>query len=422
MTAVLDLHPTPGHPAAAAAAVHEALDAVDGDVTGLAPEQYARVIAELARARSRIHALELKLVAAADRSRVAETAGCASTGSWLSSVTRSGTAAASRSTKLAKELDDKLPATQSGLAEGEISAEHAAVIAHAIAKLPRGLAGDQVATVERRLVAQARRVDPTQLRRLAWRALAAVEPDQQKVDVHENAQVHEEEQAALARARLTLHDNGNGTMSGHFTVPTLAGSILKKVVDALTSPRRGRLGATEAQAGDQRVDRDWAHLRGVAFTQILEHLPTDRLHGRVAATVIVKLDLDVLRGQLRAAGLDTGDLVSAAEARRLACSAGLVPAVLGGASQPLDLGRSSRLFTETQRVAGALRHTSCLADGCQTPYAWCELHHRRPWSHHGDTDLADMVPLCGFHHRRIHDPGHLHRRLPDGSIRFARRT
>ena len=190
----------------------------------------------------------------------------------------------------------------------------------------------------------------------------------------------------------------------------------------MTAPRRGRLGASYAQAGGQAIDRDPSHDRGLAFTTLLEHLPVDRLGGKVAATILVKLDLDTLRGQLKAAGLDTGDLVSASEARRLACNAALVPAVLGGASQLLDLGRSRRLFTEAQRVAGGLTHTTCAADGCQTPYAWCELHHRDAWSRDGRTDLRNMQPLCGFHHRRIHDTGFLHRWLPDGSIRFARRT
>ena len=276
--------------------------------------------------------------------------------------------------------------------------------------------------MEATLVEKAKRLDPHALRRAARRALAAVEPDEAVVDAHEDEQVHHEEQRALARTRLTLHDNNDGTTSGHFTVPTLAASILKKVLDTMTSPRRGRLGAGSAQAGDQIIDRDPAHDRGLAFTTVLERLPTDHLHGKVAATVIVTLDHDTLTGQLKAAGLDTGDLVSAAEARRLACNAGLVPAVLNGQSQLLDLGRSKRLFSESQRLAGALTHTECAADGCDVPYAWAELHHQKPWSRGGRTDLDQMVPLCGFHHRRIHDPGFLHQRLPDGSLRFTRRT
>jgi hypothetical protein len=224
--------------------------------------------------------------------------------------------------------------------------------------------------------------------------MEAVERDRARVDTHEDELLQDEEDSARARSRLTLHDNGDGTTSGHFTVPTFAATVLRKVLDAMTAPRRVGAEAT--------TYRDPAHARGSAFTEVLEHLPTDRLHGKVAATVVVTLDLDTLRGRLKAAGLDTGDLVSAAEARRLACNAGLVPAVFGGASQPLDLGRQQRLFTEAQRLAGATLHTTCAVRDCQTPYAWCELHHRRPWHRGGRSDLVDMVPLCGHHHRLLH--------------------
>ena len=254
MTGVLELHPAPGHPGAVVSAVHEALDGVVVD--GLRPDQYAATIAELARARSRLHALELELVAAAEKARVADEAGCSSTGAWLSQQTRSGGAAAARAVKLATDLHDRLPVTTEALSEGTVSREHASAIAHATSRLPAGLTDEQVATVEASLVARARRVDPVQLRRLARRALAAVEDDASVVDAHEDAQLRDEEAAARDRTRLTLHDNGDGTTSGHFTVPTLAASILRKALDAMTAPRRGRLGASRTQGGGARVDRD----------------------------------------------------------------------------------------------------------------------------------------------------------------------
>ncbi|QBR93795.1 HNH endonuclease signature motif containing protein [Nocardioides euryhalodurans] len=399
--------------------VHAALDRVQ---PGVPSEGYAVAVVECDRAVRRLEALKLRLVAAADHALVPQRSGARDAGSWLASQTRAGQAQAARHARLATSLDRDLRATASALASGDVSVEHAAVIADAKRKLPAALTPAQTGAVESRLVEQARTCDPVQLRRLARRALEAVERDPAVVDAHEDGLLVDEEAAALARTRLTLHDHGDGTTSGHFTVPTLAASILRRVLDTMTAPRRGRLGAGRAQAGDQAVDRGPAHDRGLAFATLLERVPTDHLHGKVAATVLVKLDLDTLRGRLKAAGLDTGDLVSAGEARRLACNAGLVPAVLGGQSQPLDLGRSQRLFTEAQRTAGVLTHTSCAADGCEVPYAWTELHHRRPWSRGGRTDRADMVPLCGFHHRRIHDRGFRHARLPDGSVRFTRRT
>ena len=84
----------------------------------------------------------------------------------------------------------------------------------------------------------------------------------------------------------------------------------------------------------------------------------------------------------------------------------------------LDLGRESRLFSETQRIAVGLRYDTCAADGCQKPFAWTELHHREPWSHGGRTDLQDAIPLCHWHHQRIHDHTYRHTRMPDGSLRF----
>ena len=104
--------------------------------------------------------------------------------------------------------------------------------------------------------------------------------------------------------------------------------------------------------------------------------------------MVVTIDHTVLAGALKAAHLDTDQALSAGEARRLACTAGILPAVLGSKSVALDLGRENRLFSEAQRVAKGLEHTTCAATGCERPYAWCELHHRRPWARGGRTDLA----------------------------------
>ena len=51
-------------------------------------------------------------------------------------------------------------------------------------------------------------------------------------------------------------------------------------------------------------------------------------------------DLETLLGGIKAAKLDTGEHISAGLARRIACEAGIIPAVLGGKSEVLDLGRS----------------------------------------------------------------------------------
>jgi hypothetical protein len=211
-------------------------------------------------------------------------------------------------------------------------------------------------------------------------------------------------------------------VTGHFTVPTLHGHLLRKVLETMTAPRRGRLGAAQAQVGDNTGLRtDWDRARGEAFCELLEHLPTDHLHPRTAATMVITIAEQTLRQALAVAQLDTGADLSAGEARRIACGAGLIPAVLGGASVPVDMGRSARLFTETQRTALGLSHRICAADGCERPFAWCELHHLKPWSHGGQSDLANAIPLCHFHHQRIHDPDYEHWHGTNG-VTFRQRT
>ncbi len=129
--------------------------------------------------------------------------------------------------------------------------------------------------------------------------------------------------------------------------------------------------------------------------------------------------LSDLHARLRAATLDTGDHISAGTARRLACTAGLIPAVLGGPSLPLDLGRRTRLFTDTHRIALATRYTSCAATGCDRPYAWTELHHRDPWSHGGPTNLDHAVPLCRAHHTQLHTGTLQHTLTQDPTGRYT---
>jgi hypothetical protein len=428
MTLLHDLPPLGLTAGGVVEGVHELLDAM-GPLEPLPRDQYAGVVAEAARARDRLQALELRLVAAADNAGVAAETGAASTGAWHARATNSDPAESARASKLATALaGESLAGTSAALGAGEVSGAHAAVIAAAVERLPGGLSAAQVATVESDLVAKARRMDPRALRKAARRALAAVEADRAVVDAAQDQQLRDEETAALAKTRLTMRDNGDGTTTGWFTVPTLAGAILRKIIDQMASPRRGRLGASQAQVGDHdtanpaREDFDWPRRRGEALCSLLERLPVDHLHGKVAASLIVTTDLESLREGLRAAGLDTGEVISAAETRRLACTAGLIPTVLGGASQLLDLGRANRFFTEAQRLAGALRHHTCTADGCHTPYAWTELHHRQPWSTGGHTNLRDMVPLCSFHHHRIHDPTYHHHYRPDGTITFTRST
>jgi hypothetical protein len=143
---------------------------------------------------------------------------------------------------------------------------------------------------------------------------------------------------------------------------------------------------------------------GRALAELLEHLPADRMPqaGGLAASVVVTMNLDNLTSGVGTAVLDTGTELSASQARRLACNATLLPAVLDGESAILDLGMGQRLFDRHQRLALATRDRGCVWPGCERPPAWCEAHHVTPYSRGGPTDLANGALVCGFHHRLLH--------------------
>jgi hypothetical protein len=94
-----------------------------------------------------------------------------------------------------------------------------------------------------------------------------------------------------------------------------------------------------------------------------------------------------------------------------------LPPLLGGArSQPLDVGRTSRVITPTQRQALAVRDGGCGFPGCARPLVWCEGHHLVHWLDGGPTDLANLVLVCRAHHRAVHEGGWRLARGPDGGV------
>ena len=93
----------------------------------------------------------------------------------------------------------------------------------------------------------------------------------------------------------------------------------------------------------------------------------------------------------------------------------LLPPTLDGApSQPLDVGRATRVIAPAQRRALAVRDRGCVFPGCERPLAWCDAHHLWHWIDGGPTDLANLALVCRAHHRAVHEGGWQLTRGPDG--------
>jgi 5-methylcytosine-specific restriction protein A len=118
--------------------------------------------------------------------------------------------------------------------------------------------------------------------------------------------------------------------------------------------------------------------------------------------VRVTVGLERLRDGLSGAYLDTGAWYTPGQLRMLACDCGVVPAVLGSTSEPLDIGRTTRTIPAGLRRAVAIRDSGCAYPGCDRPPAFCDVHHCLEWADGGPTSLDNCAMLCRSHHRIIH--------------------
>ena len=198
---------------------------------GLSDGQLQAALESWNRVEAGVAAVKLRLLAMADRSGTARASGAASTAAWASALTHQDSDDSHRQVSLASHLEDMCATTRTALGEGRISARHAEVIADAQRRLPASLDADKRLCVERGLVDKAEAMPPRRLRVVARRALEAVERDAPVVDAHEDALLREDEKTAYDKTRLSLHDNGDGTVSGRFTVPELHGQLLRKILE-----------------------------------------------------------------------------------------------------------------------------------------------------------------------------------------------
>jgi HNH endonuclease len=76
--------------------------------------------------------------------------------------------------------------------------------------------------------------------------------------------------------------------------------------------------------------------------------------------------------------------------------------VTDGASQPLDVGRRTKVVPPPLRRAVTVRDGECRFPGCDRPPGWCDAHHVQHWADGGPTALENLVLLCRRHHRLIH--------------------
>ncbi len=378
--------------------LREALDALASVPAADLPDPVLLEQVEgLIAAKDRLDGLLAERLVALDRRDVTVTECGRSTRGWLIEEQRRAPGEAGQLLWAARRYG-RHPVLASAVEAGEVSARHTRAILDTLDKLPATIETDAEAI----LVEAARTLDPGQLGRLTHELLIRTGAEDE----------------ALARAQRQ-HDARRASI-----VTTFDGMVH---LDALLDPLAGQTLLTAVRALAQKTgpedERTPAQRSADALVELADHrlrchhLPDT---GGLPTQVMVTIDHATLAGQVEGWGLLEGAIpLSAAAVRRLACEAELIPVVLGGDSEILDIGRTSKTWTRAQRRAARLRDRGCTFPGCQAGLHRCELHHIDHWSRGGPTSLHNSAHLCAFHHWLIHHKNWGMEQLATGELVFT---
>jgi hypothetical protein len=221
-------------------------------------------------------------------------------------------------------------------------------------------------------------------------------PVEQVATAVERARLAHGAASALVEPQLTITRRAD-----HVRVDGTLDLVDAEVVDTAVS--------TMVEAMRLPTDLPYSERRARALVGLaryyLDH--QDQVTGRVGRPhVVVLVDLEVL--EARAGGsalLSSGAVISGDTARRLAEDANITRVITKGASEPLDVGRTTRSVPPAIAKAVIVRDRHCRYDGCTAPPWACDVPHREPWAAGGPTSVPNTGPLCWFHHELVHRRG-----------------
>jgi Domain of unknown function (DUF222)/HNH endonuclease len=318
--------------------------------------------------------------------------GATSAVGWLRDLLRITPAEARLLVSLGEVLEAR-PVLADAVADGTVNTSQAGAIGRVLADVPDEEPGlvDKVETI---LMGHAGQFEPTILRRLGERVVAHVNPE--LADQRSRDRLDREQRHAQQRRGFTLSPDGLGGIRVTGILDVEGAAIIDAAIQPLTMPRPDAAGpdlrTPAARRADALVDVCRLALR-------TGELPAS---GGQSPQLTVTVDLAALQRDVAIGHLDTGALLTPDATRRIACEAGIIPAILNGSRVPIDLGRTRRPFTGPARTAILLRDGGCAFPGCDRPPRWTDIHHIVFWTHGGTTDRDNGVALCRHHHRLIH--------------------
>ena len=312
--------------------------------------------------------------------------GCRSCAHWLSWRTGISLGPAREKVRVARTLPS-LPLISAALAKGEISYSKV-----------RALTRIATADNEAELLSFAYHGTTSHVERMVreWRRL----------DRSDDCQAARAERRGLA---LYLADDGNYEIRGQLSPEV--GALLLKALEATEDRlyREQRAAGTEHETTGAQRRADalglWLEERLQPKVQLVVH-SFEGTASPAKAAESARISAETPPAVMEAPSLVTeeGSRVSAETSSRLCCDAEVVPVARGADGSVLDVGRRRRTVNWRLRKALDARDGGCRFPGCGSRLR-THAHHITHWAHGGETAMDNLVLLCPFHHRAVHEGG-----------------
>jgi hypothetical protein len=310
-----------------------------------------------------------------DKDQGFTTDGSLSAKAWLRWNCRITFSSASDRVEVARQMQS-LQLTSQALAAGEISYQHASMIARTAERLGEKFEGE----AEEILVTVAKKEDPVVLRRAIVFLQHCIEPDG----------VLNEANEADERRFLHLSQTFGGlfVLNGQFGADD--GATLQTALNSLMpAPSLDNTQPASRRRADALIELARQQLDGGGLPEV----------GGQKPHLMVTVEMETLSRQpgSPAAELEWSEPIPAETARRLGCDCTLTPIVDG---KP---GTTTRVVPGSMKRALVARDKGCRFPGCDRPPAWTDAHHIRHWADGGPTMMSNLILLCRRHHRLVHE-------------------
>jgi hypothetical protein len=193
-------------------------------------------------------------------------------------------------------------------------------------------------------------------------------------------------------------------------LPAAEGAVVARALERMAETLPVMPGEEDAYyAHARRADA----LVALASARIAQDPDPDR------ATVVVHASVGALASDGEGCEVEGGGVIHPETARRLLCHARVQAVMEDRAGDPLVVGRLSREPPGWMLRQLRYRDRECTFPGCGAR-RFTQAHHVVWWEQGGRTDLDNLVLLCFFHHKLVHEHGWSLRREEDGTVRWFR--